>query len=264
MVSTQHGSAAFPPGFGACQQQLNPNRQQETGRALWVALTDWVQRGIKPPPSVAPTIRRGTLVRPSQVNFPHIPANNYGGISRPAAKFLALANPLNVLNFGPLFNNEDESGIITVEPPEVVGTRGYTILVPQVDADGNDLGGIRTTAVQAPIATYTGWNLGRAGLFEDQLCPLSGSYIPFARTRAERMLTGDPRPSLEERYGTHEGYVDAVRKATKKLVKDRLLLPADAARLISEAEASDLGLPPGEPRHDHDDDHEDRDDDKDD
>jgi hypothetical protein len=69
---------------------------------------------------------------------------------------------------------------------------------------------------------------------------------------------------LEERYGTHEGYVDAVRKATKKLVKDRLLLPADAARLISEAGASDLGLPPGEPRHDHDDDHEDRDDDKDD
>ena len=240
MVSTQHGSAAFPPGFGACQQQLNPNRQQETGRALWVALTDWVQRGIKPPPSVAPTIRSGTLVRPSQVNFPHIPANDYGGISRPAVKFLALANPLNVLDFGPLFNNEDESGIITVEPPEVVGTRGYTILVPQVDADGNDLGGIRTTAVQAPIATYTGWNLGRAGLFEDQLCPLSGSYIPFARTRAERLAVGDPRLSLEERYGSHEEYVAAVRKAAEQLVKQRLLLPADAARLVRDADASDV------------------------
>ena len=240
MVSTQHGSAAFPPGFGTCQQQLNPNRQQETGRALWVALTDWVQRGIRPPPSVAPTIRSGTLVRPSQVNFPHIPANDYGGISRPAVKFLALANPLNVLDFGPLFNNEDESGIITVEPPEVVGTRGYTILVPQVDADGNDLGGIRTTAVQAPIATYTGWNLGRAGLFEDQLCPLSGSYIPFARTRAERLAVGDPRLSLEERYGTHDGYVAAVRKAAEQLVNQRLLLPEDAARLVRDADASDI------------------------
>jgi hypothetical protein len=240
MGSTQHGSAAFPPGFGECQQQLNPNRQQETGRALWVALTDWVQRGIKPPPSVAPMIRNGTLVRPSQVNFPHIPANDYGGISRPAVKFLALANPLNVLNFGPLFDNQDESGIITVEPPEVVGNRGYTILVPQVDEDGNDLGGIRTTAVQAPTATYTGWNLGRAGLFEDQLCPLSGSYIPFARTQDERLATGDPRLSLEERYGSHEGYVAAVRKAAEQLMQQRLLLPDDAARLVREADESDV------------------------
>jgi len=108
-----------------------------------------------------------------------------------------------------------------------------------VDADGNDIGGIRSTAVLAPTATYTGWNL-YSGVFQDDFCTLSGSYIPFARTRAARLAAGDPRPSLEERYGTHEGYVDAVRKATTKLVGDRLLLPADAALLISAAEASDI------------------------
>jgi len=241
-TSTQHGPAAFPPGFtaslGPCQQQLNPNSYLETQRALWVALTDWLKHGVEPPPSHAPRLRDGTLVPPTRVNFPHIPANNYRGISRPAVKFLALANPLSVLNFGPLFNGLDESGLLTVEPP-TVGTRQYTILVPQVDADGNDIGGIRSTAVLAPTATYTGWNL-YSGVFQDDFCTLSGSYIPFARTRAERLAAGDPRPSLEERYGTHEGYVDAVRKATEKLVRDRLLLPADAARLISAAEASDV------------------------
>jgi hypothetical protein len=240
MASTQHGPAPFPPLFGNCQQQSNPNPQRETMRALWVAFTQWINEGIKPPPSQAPTLRDGTLVLPSKVDFPLIPANNYGGVSRPAVKYLALVNPLWVLNFGPLFNNEDESGIITVEPPEVLESLQYTILVPQVDADGNDLAGIRTTAIQAPIATYAGWNPFRPGLFGEQLCTRQGSYIPFARTRAERLAIGDPRLSLEERYGTHEGYVAAVRAAAARLVAQRFLLPEDAARLISEAEASDV------------------------
>jgi Alpha/beta hydrolase domain len=241
-TSTQHGPAAFPPGFtaslGPCQQQLNPNSYLETQRALWVALTDWLKRGVQPPPSHVPRLRDGTLVPPTRVDFPHIPANTYGGISRPAVKFLALANPLSVLDYGPLFNGLDETGILTVEPPGV-GNRQYPIFVPQVDADGNDIGGVRSTAVLAPTATYTGWNL-YSGVFQDDFCTLSGSYIPFARTRAERLATGDPRPSLEERYGTHAGYVDAVRKATATLVKQRLLLPADADRLIGAADASDV------------------------
>ncbi len=241
-TSTQHGPAAFPPGFtaslGPCQQQLNPNSYLETQRALWVALTDWVKSGLQPPPSQVPRLRDGTLVPPTHVNFPHIPANTYGGISRPAVKFLALANPLSVIDYGPLFNGLDETGIITVEPPQV-GTRQYPIFVPQVDADGNDVGGVRSTAVLAPTATYTGWNL-YSGVFQDDFCTLSGSYIPFARTHAERLATGDPRLSLEERYGTHAGYVDAVRKATATLVRRRLLLPADADRLIGAADASDI------------------------
>jgi hypothetical protein len=208
-------------------------------RALWKAFTDWVRDGVRPPPSAVPRLRDRTLVLPSEVNFPSIPANNYEGISRPAVTFLALANPLRARDWGPLFNNEDESGIITTEPPHA-GTRQYTILVPQVDADGNDLGGVRSATLQAPLGTYTGWNLGRADRWPNHLCSLQGSFIPFARTQAERLAVGDPRPSLEERYGSHAGYVTAVRAAAERLVNQRLLLPADAERLISEAEASDV------------------------
>ncbi|HXG04745.1 MAG TPA: alpha/beta hydrolase domain-containing protein [Candidatus Binatia bacterium] len=245
MGSTQHGSATPIPGsrggpFGDCAQQTNPNPQREAMRALWKAFTDWVRDGVPPPPSVVPRLRDGTLVPASQVRFPSIPANTYEGISRPAVRFLGVANPLPVRHYGPLFDNADESGIITVEPPQVVSTRGYTILVPQVDADGNDLAGRMSTTVLAPLGTYTGWNLGRPGRWPDHLCSLQGSFIPFARTRAERLAVGDPRPSLEERYGSHEGYVAAVRRAAEQLVQRRLLLPEDAQRLIAEAEASDV------------------------
>jgi Alpha/beta hydrolase domain len=225
-TSTQHGPSASPPSFGECEQQANPNPYIETQRALWVALTDWVTIGIEPPPSQVPTIRDGTLVAPSEVTFPQIPPTSYGGISRPAVRFLALANPLRPLDYGPLFNPFDESGIITVEPP-LVGSREYTILVPQVDADGNDIGGLRSTAVRAPTATYTGWNLFRSDLFTDRLCSLTGSYIPLARTQAERLAAGDPRLSLEERYGTHDGYVEAVVEAAVRLLQERLLLPVE-------------------------------------
>jgi hypothetical protein len=207
-------------------------------RALWAAFTQWIDKGVAPPPSKTPTVRDHTLVLPSQVDFPYIPANNYGGVSRPAVTYTGLVNPLWVLDYGPLFNNEDESGIITLEPPKVVGSLQYTILVPQVDADGNDVAGIRTTALQAPLATYAGWNPFRPGLFGEQLCTRQGSYIPFARTRAERLGIGDPRLSLEERYGTHEGYVAAVRAAAQRRVAERFLLSEDAARLIRQAEAS--------------------------
>ncbi len=245
MGSTQHGSATpttMPPSlggpFGDCYQQTNPNPQREAMRALWKAFTDWVGDGVQPPPSAVPRLRDGTLVLPSQVRFPLIPANSYEGITRPAVTFLALANPLMVRDYGLLFNSADESGIITVEPPRVVGTRGYTIRVPQVDADGNDLAGRLSTTVLAPLGTYTGWNLGRADRWPNHLCSLAGSFIPFARTRAERLATGDPRLSLEERYGTHEGYVAAVRAAAQRLVAQGFLLPEDAARLVAEAEAS--------------------------
>jgi len=242
IANTQHGPAAFPPSFGDCQQQSNPNRYAESNRALWVAFTQWVKDGIQPPPSQTPTIRDRTLVLPSEVNFPHIPANNYGGVSRPAVNYTGLVNLLGVHDFGPLFNSEDESGIITVAPPEVVSSLQYTILVMQVDADGNDLAGVRNTTIQAPTATYAGWNPFMPGFFggDEGLCVRQGTYVPFARTRAERVAIGDPRLSLEERYGTHQGYVAAVRAAAQRLVAQRYLLAEDAARLVSEAEASDI------------------------
>jgi hypothetical protein len=240
MASTQHGSAPTPPPFGECQQQTNPNPQLETMRALWVNFTWWVKYGVPPPRSEVPRLRDRTLVRPEQVRFPSIPANSYGGVSRPAVKWLALANQLDVLDFGPEFDEYDESGIPTEEPPRVVVENAYGVRVPQVDRDGNDLAGIRSTAILAPIGTYTGWNLQAAPRFEDQMCSLQGSFIPFARTRAERLAVGDPRLSLEERYRTHAGYVRAVRRAAHRLVWERFLLPEDAVRLVEQAEASDI------------------------
>lgn len=247
MASTQHGTAPLPlptqAPFGNCQQQPNPNPQIWTMRALLAALTAWVRDDVAPPPSALPRLADATLVAPEAVRFPRIPANAYGGVARPAVRFLGVTNPLAVLDFGPRYRAADSSGIIDIEPPGA-GTALYRLLVPQVDADGNDLGGIRSVHTQVPIGTYTGWNLGRADRFEDGFCSLQGSFIPFASTRAEREASGDPRPSIEERYPTREAYVEAVRKAAKALVDARHLLPQDAAALVADAEREGIRKAP--------------------
>jgi len=247
MASTQHGSAPLPlpsrPPFGACQQQSNPNPQLWTMRALLVALTRWVRDDVAPPPSAMPRIADRSLVAPEEVRFRRIPANTYGGVPRPAVKFLALTNPLHVLDFGPQYRAADSSGIITIEPPRV-GPRAYRLLVPQVDTDGNDVAGVRSVHLRVPVGTYTGWNLFRAGRFEDGFCSLQGTFVPFARTRAERQATGDARPSIEERYPTREAYVTAIRAAADDLVKQRFLLAEDAAALVAEAEWGGVRIAP--------------------
>jgi Alpha/beta hydrolase domain len=117
-------------------------------------------------------------------------------------------------------------------------------LVAQVDADGNDLGGIRNVFLQVPIGTYTGWNLFNRSFYEDGFCTLQGSFIPFARTRQKRLDAGDPRLSIEERYPSKETYVAAIKKAADGLVADRYLLPEDASRLVSQAEREGVRLAP--------------------
>ncbi len=247
MASTQHGAAPLPlpaaPPFGNCQQQPNPNPQVWTMRALLQNFVGWVRDNAAPPPSTVPRIFNRTLVAPDQVGFPPIPANSYGGVPRPATSTARLADTLHVLDFGPLFRAGDSSGIITVEPPRV-GTAGYGVLVPQVDADGNDLAGIRSVFLQVPIGTYTGWNLGRKDRFENGLCNLQGSFVPFAPTRAEREAAGDPRPSLEERYPTRDAYLAAFRAAADRLVAERFLLPEDAQTLVQEAERTGIRAAP--------------------
>jgi hypothetical protein len=247
MASTQHGPAPLPLAtaepFGHCQQQPNPNPQVWTMRALLTGLVGWVRDDKEPPPSVVPTIAEGTLVPPSQVKFPSIPANAYGNVRRPAVRFLAIHNPLEVLDFGPQYNAADTSGVITMEPPKR-GDARYGVLVHQVNGDGNDLGGVRGLHLQVPIGTYTGWNLGRRDRFEDGFCSLQGSFIPFARTKQERLDVGDPRLSMEERYSNKEAYVAAVRAAADKLVSARLLLSDDSRRLVGEAEGEGIRLAP--------------------
>ena len=116
----------------------------------------------------------------------------------------------------------------------------YPVFVPKVDVDGNDVTGIRMPAVEVPRATYLGWNHRRQGFAEGELCSLTGSHIPFAETRAERKASADPRLSIEERYPTHETYVDKVREATNRLLEDRLLLEEDAKRIVERAKQSPI------------------------
>ncbi len=125
------------------------------------------------------------------------------------------------------------------EPP-LVGA-AYNVLVPQVDADGNPIDGLRNTNVQVPLGTYTGWNIRKAGFSEGDSCDLTGAFIPFFKTEAERRAAGDPRLSLEERYPTHQDYVGKVTAAANDLVSKRLLLREDADSII--AAANDAAVP---------------------
>ncbi|MGB9369599.1 MAG: alpha/beta hydrolase domain-containing protein [Xanthobacteraceae bacterium] len=238
-ASTQHAAAQLPlpnaQPFGVCQQQSNPNPHTWTMRALLTALTDWVKDGKEPPASVVPRIADGTLVAADRVRFPSIPATTYSEVARPAVRFLGVHNPLHVLDHGPLYRAAETSGVITIEPPRV-STGAYGVLVPQVDEDGNDVGGVRSIYVRAPLGTYTGWNLGRKDRFEDGFCSLQGSFVPFAATKQERLETKDSRLSIEERYPSKEAYVAKIKQEAAELVSQRLLLPADATRLIGEAE----------------------------
>ncbi len=114
------------------------------------------------------------------------------------------------------------------------------MLVPRTDADGNETSGVASVLHQAPLGTYLGWNVTASGYFKGRACGFAGGFIPFARTKAERLVAHDPRPSLAERYGDHATYVARVKAATEGLVKQRFLVADDAERLVREAEASDV------------------------
>jgi hypothetical protein len=122
-----------------------------------------------------------------------------------------------------------------LEEPPVPVVR-YRVLLPEVDADGNEVGGLRSTTLQAPLGTYTSWNTRRQGFVQGDACDLTGSFFPFAARPADRQ-PGDPRPTLEERYGNHEGYVAAVRQAAAALLGRGYLLPEDADAAVAAAEA---------------------------
>jgi hypothetical protein len=139
-----------------------------------------------------------------------------------------------LISFGP----SSDHGILTILPPEIKGA-AYPALVPKTDHDGNDIAGIRLPEIAVPLATFTGWAL-RAGPAAGDGCDGSGQQIPFARTRAERLASGDPRLSIEERYRSHDRYVEQVVKTVRTLLKDRFLLKEDADRYIRAAEASNV------------------------
>jgi hypothetical protein len=139
-------------------------------------------------------------------------------------------------DYGPEFNAADLSGVQSVQPPVV--KRVLPILVPKTDSDGNEIGGIPSPLHQAPLGSYLGWNVTASGVFKGRSCQNAGGLLPFAKTKAERLASGDPRLSLEERYRDHTEYVEAVKAAVNRLSQEHFLLPDDAARLIRQAQES--------------------------
>lgn len=220
-----------PPGRLSCRLQSNPNPSNESVRALQQALVRWVTTDTPPPPSRYPTLAAGDLVAPTAqaLRWPAIPS-----APSPDGKI----NTFIDYDFGPALNAADVSGIATVLPPR---TRAVLpSLVPRVDQDGNETSGVASVQLQVPLGTYTGWNERVDGYFRGAGCGFSGGFIPFAVTRAQRLASGDPRASLEERYGSHQGFVKKVQQAVDRQVAAGWLLPQDAARLMEDARASDV------------------------
>jgi Alpha/beta hydrolase domain len=210
LTGTQHGPAPFPvPAGGQGQQPANPLEYWWTMRALLAAMTEWVVNGAEPPASQVPRLSDGTLVPLARLKFPKIP-----GVQSPAM----------------------------VQGPRYGGT-DLPFLVPQVDADGNELAGIRTAEQRVPLATYTGWNFRGAAIGgTNQLVNLLGSAIPFPRTKTDRETSNDPRPSMEERYATAEAVRAKAKAVVDELVKARYLLPGDAAAARARIEAQSRAL----------------------
>ena len=221
LAGTQHAPAAFPPtrtppaagtapvnARSGGQQLNNPTPQRSVMRALLRDLHDWVAEGTTPPPSKYPRLSDSTLVPAKQVKFPRLP-----GVSDPRQ----IAGPARII-----------AGKVVPLPH----------LVPQVDEDGNDLGGIRDPEVAVPLATTTGWNfrsesIGNPG----DIYQLLGSYIPYATTRARREAAADPRRSIEERYRGEEDYLQRIQAAAMELIRNRYMLQEDLDSVLARAKS---------------------------
>jgi hypothetical protein len=217
------------PATQACVLSSNPNPASDTNKAVFSGLVDWVTKGTEPPASIYPTLASGGLITPAAYDraFPKI-----AGVPRPAY------SPTYQYDLGKSFDPVDMTGTITVAPPRIV--KAVPQLMPRIDVDGNELDGIRSPLISAPLGTYVGWNVFAAGFEKGRFCNNIGGYIPFAATKAERQAKGDPRLSLEERYPSHAAYVAKVKAQADKLVAQRYMLPADADRIVKEAQAAKI------------------------
>jgi hypothetical protein len=228
LAGLQHFSAPFPPQKSNpgspdsnAQQRHNPNPIQWYWRALITDMDQWVKDGTQPPPSTYPKIADATLVPLSKWAFPKVP-----GVNKPHETNFAYH-----LDFGPQW----KQGIVSLEPPKV--GKPFPVLVPQVDADGNDQGGVSLPELQVPLATYTGWNLRDPSIGAGDLrLSFYGSFLPFAKTAVEREKSGDPRLSVAERYASREEYMGKFAEAAMKLIHERFLLREDLPALLERGE----------------------------
>lgn len=196
-----------------CANPTNPLNAGPVVRALLVAMNEWIAKNTLPPDSRYPSRTDATLVPPwaNAVGFPNIPGFAYPSrIAQPTA-----------------LKSED------MPPAKGIA---YPVFVPKTDADGRDIAGVHLPTLEAPAATYTGWNLRKAGFSEGELCDNNGTMIPFAATREERLKNNDPRLSMAERYPNAGDRAAAITKATQQLIHDRLLLQEDAGLFISNSD----------------------------
>lgn len=202
LTGTQHSPSRFPARVTQGQQPENPVEYSYTLRALLTAMDGWIRSGKTPPASQYPKLSDGTLVAADQVKFPAIP-----GVSSPK----------------------------TV-PAQRINDRPIPFLVPQVDADGNELAGVRTPEIAVPVATYTGWSFRSPSIGGPHLLvSLMGSSMPFAQSTRAR-APGDPRKSIEERYASESAYTAAVQSAAEKLVAAGYLLKDDVGHVLKRAQ----------------------------
>ncbi|MGB6603987.1 MAG: alpha/beta hydrolase domain-containing protein [Steroidobacteraceae bacterium] len=218
----QHFSGPFPPARGhddlVGQQPESPLPVRYFWRAMIANMDAWVRGTAEPPPSRYPRLADGTLVPLAKYAFPAIP-----GVNLPHEVSTGYR-----LDFGPQWR---ETGILSIEPPRVEGT--YPTLVPQVDADGNELSGVRLPEITVPLATYTGWNLRDPTIGAPTLrVPFEGSYLPFPRTAEEAGIKRDPRRPIAVRYPGRAQYLQRFGAALDELVRERWILPEDRAALL--------------------------------
>jgi hypothetical protein len=215
IAGAPHIVGGFPPAKNPDasflgQSPMNPLEYDAVIRALFHAMALWVGEGVEPPRSAYPRIGDGTLVMPAEAGWPR---------SLPLGIPLEPQTP-HRLDFGP----DWDAGIVAFEPPRV--GKPFVVLVPAVDADGNDRAGIRLPDVAVPLATYTGWNYRHPSIgAPDRLSSEIGSYLAF------------PEARIEERYRSREEYLGKVALAALELVESRYLLAGDVPGILSRAGA---------------------------
>ena len=227
IASGPHIVGPFPPApftdpDFVGQADMNPLDYTPVIRALFKALDAWVVDGRVPPPSRHPRLADGTLTAPEKAGWPTVP-----GVMLPQAPMTTYR-----LDFGPDWSK----GRVTIEPPRLGAP--FVSRVPAVDEAGNDRGGIRLPQIAVPLATHTGWNYRRPSIgAPDRLASEIGSYLPFAKTKADRERTGDSRLSIAERYASRQAYLDRITAVARELVEARYVLAEDVDDLVARAAA---------------------------
>jgi hypothetical protein len=217
---TQHGPSNFPPSTSGSTNAQNPGDYRFFLRSLLLRLDQWVADGKRPPASVYPTIAAGNLVQPNRkgTTFPMIPGVDFPRVIQQPSLW----------DLGPRWNSQF---IVDREPPNALAD--YATLVPKSNADGNELGCLNPPEIEVPVASYTGWNLISDGTSADgNLVGLRGSYIPFPRTKKERIAKQDPRLSVQERYASLDAYIKKMNAYCERLVESGYLLKSDVPGIL--------------------------------